>query len=349
MPQVKSFNDTSSVALAYAISPMDRKSDFVGAARVPMKLIPFTTESFAMQKESKSSTAISGTRRTKGSKNTKGSANGGATVEFGATPWVLDLLQLIMLGEWKNVDDATPALGKYLVDGELKQYMVVEKTVRQGALSTDRLDHEWYFGTMMNDATLNFGDGELITLACNTMSANADYGNALAGVDGLGGSVGVSKAKPANYEIADSSNNLSEIEIRNAEGTLMEVVWSDASLQIQNNVREQSGLGRQFAAGIGIGKIAVTFSGEIYYYDQSILKAHMDNKRVSLKTNISTAEGTFTIQLPNLMAQAPTNNAEGENADYKSAMTLTAEEGKVTIGTHVDIPCVMAITFVPTP
>ncbi len=227
--------------------------------------------------------------------------------------------------------------------------MDVEKTVRQGALATDRLDHEWYFGTMMNDATLNFGDGELITLACNTMSANADYGNALAGVDGLGGSVGISKEKPANYEIADSSNNLSEIEIRNADGDLMEVTWSDASMQIQNNVREQSGLGRQFAAGIGIGKIAVTFSGEIYYYDQSILKAHMDNKRVSLKTNISTAEGTFTIQLPNLMAQAPTNNAEGENADYKSAMTLTAEEGKVTIGAHVDIPCVMAITFVPTP
>ncbi len=349
MPQVKSFNDTSSVALAYAISPMDSKSDFVGASRVPMKFIPFTTESFAMQKESKSSTAISGTRRTQGSKNTKGSANGGATVEFGATPWVLDLLQLIMLSEWKNVDDALPALGKYIVDGEFKQYMVVEKTVRQGALATDRLDHEWYFGTMMNDATLNFGDGELITLACNTMSANADYGNALAGVDGLGGSVGISKEKPANYEIADSSNNLSEIEIRNADGDLMEVTWSDASMQIQNNVREQSGLGRQFAAGIGIGKIAVTFSGEIYYYDQSILKAHMDNKRVSLKTNISTAEGTFTIQLPNLMAQAPTNNAEGENADYKSAMTLTAEEGVVTIGTHVDIPCVMAITFVPTP
>ena len=43
MPQVKSFNDSSSVALAYAISPMDRKSDFVDASRVPMKLIPFTT------------------------------------------------------------------------------------------------------------------------------------------------------------------------------------------------------------------------------------------------------------------------------------------------------------------
>jgi hypothetical protein len=349
MPQVHSFNDSSSVALAYAISPLDRKSDFVGASRVPMKLIPFTTEGFSMQKESKSSTAISGSRRTQGSKNTKGSANGAVTVEFGATTWVNDLLQLILLNTWKDIDDADPAAGKYITDGELKQYMVVEKTVRQGPLATDRLDHEWYFGTMMNDATLNFGDGELITLACNTMSANADFGNALAGVDGLGGSVAISKAAPANYEIADSSNNLGNIEIRDEDDNLMEVTWSDASLQIQNNVREQSGLGHQFAAGIGIGKVAATFSGEIYYYDQTILKTHMDNKRVKLKATISTVEGTFTIIAPNLMAQAPTNNAEGENADYKSAMTLTAEAGKVTIGDNVDIPCILAITYVPTP
>lgn len=349
MPQVKSFNDTSSVSLAYAISPLDSKSDFVGATRVPMKLIPFTTEGFAMQKESKTSTAIRGDRRTSGSKNTKGSANGAVTVEFGATPWILDLLQLALLGTWKDVDSTDPLQGKFITDGELKQYMVVEKTVRQGALATDRLDHEWYFGTIMNDVTMQFGDGELITLACNTMSANADYGNAVAGADGLGGSVGNAKTAPANYEIADSSNNLSAIEIRDENDDLLEVTWSDASLQIQNNAREQSGLGHQFAAGIGVGKVAVTFSGEIYYFDQTILDTHMNNKRVSLKTTVSTAEGTFTIQMPNLMAQAPTNNAEGENADYKSAMTLTAEAGKVTIGDNVDVPCVIAISYVPTP
>ena len=71
----------------------------------------------------------------------------------------------------------------------------------------------------------------------------------------------------------------------------------------------------------------------------------MDNKRVSLKTTISTAEGTFTIMCPNLMAQAPTNNAEGENADYKSAMTLTAEAGTVDIGAILNIPCVLGCSF----
>jgi hypothetical protein len=347
MPQVKSFNDTSSVSLAYAISNLDSRSDF--SVGVPMKLVPFTTEGFTMQKEPKSSTAIRGDRRTSGSKNTKGSANGSATIEFGATDWVLDLLQLSMLNTWKDIDNTDPLLGKFITDGEIKTYMVVEKTTRQGNLSTDRLDHEWYFGTMMNDVTLAFGDGELITMACNTISANADFGNALAGVGGLGGSIATVKTPPANYEIADSSNNLASIEIRDADGDLMEVTWSDASLQLQNNVREQSALSHEFAAGVGIGKVAATFSGTIYYFSQAVLDAHMKNKRMSAKLTISTAEGTFTIHLPNLMAQSPTNNAEGENADYTTALTLTAEAGLVTIGTNVDVPCIIAIEYVPTP
>lgn len=348
MPKVKSFNDTSAVSLAYGISDLDRKSDFT-SAKIPMSLIPFTTEGFAMQKEAKSSTAIRGTRRTSGSKNTKGSANGALTLEFGATQFVLDMLSLIALSEWKDIDPATPALGKYLVDGETKKYMVVEKTMRTGPAATDRLDHEWYFGTIMNDATLEFGDGELITLAMNTMSANADYATALAGADGLGGSIASAKTAPANYEIADSSNNLSKIEITDSEKQVMEVTWSDASFQIQNNAREQSGLGHQFAAGIGIGKVAATFSGTIYYYDQAILDAHMKNKRVSLKTTIATAEGTFTIRMPNLMAQAPTNNAESENTDFSTALTLAAEAGTLDIGTNKNVPCIFCIEYVPTP
>lgn len=346
MPKVKSFNDTSAVSLAYGISDLDRKSDFA-TTKLAMSLLPFTTEGFSMQKEAKESTAIRGNRRTSGSKNTKGSANGAVTVEFGANPFVLDMLSLILLNDWKDIG-ATPALGKFLVDGDVKKYMAVEKTIKTGPLATDRLDHEWYFGTIMNDATIEMGDGELITLAMNTMSANADYASALAGANGLGGSIASAKAVPASYEIADSSNNLSKIEIKNTDNTVMEVTWSDASLQIQNNAREQSGLGYQFAAGIGVGKVGVTFSGTIFYFDQSILAAHMLNKRVSLKTSISTKEGTFTIRMPNLMAQAPANNAESENTDFTTAITLVAEAGVLDVGTNLKVPCVICIEYVPT-
>lgn len=347
MSKIKSFNDTSAVSVAYALTDSADKATVI-AAKPAMKLLPFTTESFTMQKESKTSSAIRGDRRTSGAKNTKGSANGGLTVEFGAVNFVLDLLQLAMMNDWNPVDEANPLLGKYITDGELKQFMLVEKTVSTGKTATDQLDHEWYFGTAINDATIKFADGELVTFETSTISANADYGTAVAGVGGLGGSLALSKAVPTPYEIADSSNNLASIVLKDDTGAVMEVVWSDASLQIQNNVREQSGLSKQFAAGIGIGMVGVNFSGEIYYVDQTILDAHMKNKSLSVEITVATAEGTFTITLPKLKAQAPTNNADGQNNDFKTSLTLAAETGDVTIGTET-LPCMIAIEYVPTP
>lgn len=348
MPTVRSFNDTSSVSIAYAIDNHTTAADFTGTP-TPFKLVPFTTESFTMQKEAKQSTAIRGSRRSSGSKNTKGSANGGVTVEFGSVGFVLDMLQATMMNVWKEITVGTPADGKYIVDGEIKTYLAVEKTARQGNLATDRLDHERYYGTAVNEATIAFQDGELITLALTTISAFADYANALAGAGGLGGSIASAKTAPAPYEIADSSNNLKNIELFDDQDALMEVTFSDASLQIQNNVREQSGLSHEFAAGIGVGKVAVSLSGEIYYFDQTMLDAHMKNKRMKAVLTISTEEGTFKITLPNLMAQTPTSNAEGENEDYKTSVTFTAEEGTVDIGATTDIPCTIAIEYVPAP
>lgn len=347
MSTVRSFNDTSSVSVAYAIDNHTSEADFL-ATPIAFRYLPFTTEGFNMQKEAKTSTAIRGDRRSSGSKNTKGSAAGAVTVEFGANQFCLDLLQASMMNVWTNTS-AVPADGKYIVDGEIKTYLAIEKTIRQGALATDRLDHQRFYGTAVNESTLNFGDGELITLAISTMSANADFKSALAGANGVGGSIAGSKIKPSDYEIADSSNNLQNIELYDADDNLMEVTWSDASLALQNNVREQSGLSHEFAAGIGIGKVAATLSGEIYYFDQTMLDAHMKNKRMKAILNIATAEGSFKITLPNLMAQSPSNNAEGENADFKTSLTLTAEAGAVTIGTHVDVPCIIAIEYVPAP
>lgn len=348
MPIVRSFNDTSSVSIAYAIDNHTSAADFTATPK-EFQLVPFTTESFTMQKEAKQSTAIRGNRRSSGSKNTKGSANGGFTMEFGAVQFCLDMLQATMMNVWKEITPGTPADGTYITDGEIKTYLAIEKTARQGTAATDRLDHERYYGTAINEATIEFGDGELITLALSTISAYADWTNALAGANGVGGSIASKKNVPPPYEIADSSNNLKQIELFNAAGTPMEVTFSDASLQIQNNVREQSGLSHEFAAGIGMGKVAVTLSGEIYYFDQTMLDAHMRNQRMRAVLTISSEEGTFKITLPNLMAQTPTSNAEGENEDYKTSITFTAEEGTVDIGTVTDIPCVIAIEYVPTP
>jgi hypothetical protein len=342
---VRSFADTSAVSLAYAIA------DATSAAEVgvtPFSYLPFTTEGFNMAKEAKASTAITNDRRPNNSKNTKGSASGAVTLEFGATPFIQDMLSLGLMSEWALVDELDATKGSFITDDDLKRFMVIEKTAKGGPEATDTLYHERYYGTMVNDFTMEFGDGELITLALNTISTFADYANAVAGADGLGGSVASAKTAPDDYEVADSSNNLKNLVIKDANGVPLEMTFSDASLQVQNNVREQPGLGHEFAAGVGVGKVGVSLSGEIYYFDQTVLDAHMTNKRLSGELTLETVDGTYVIYLPNLVAQSPSNSADGENQDYKTSITLTAEKGAVTIGT-VEHICAIAITFLAKP
>lgn len=333
---IKSFADTSAVSLSYAFSDAANASESVVTG---MKLIPFTTEGFTMSKEAKSSQAISGDRRVKGSKNTKGTASGAATLEFGAVDFCLDFLQAALMSEWQD-----ETLYKTITDGELKQFLLIEKTVRPDIGTDKKQSHERFYGTLVNDVSLELSDGELITMAVNTMSANADYTEALQGVGGLGGSLATSKTAPASYEIADASNNLQKLVLTDADGVPLELTFSSATLQIENNVREQSAIGHEFAAGMGMGKVGVNISGEVYYYDQTVLDIHMTNKRMKGSLEIKTTEGKFEFFFPNMMAQSPSSNAGGENQDYTTSLTLTAEEG-----VHEGVNCSIYIKYTPTP
>lgn len=333
---IKSFADTSAVSLAYAFSDAADASELVSK---DFNLVPFTTEGFTMSKEAKSSQAISGSRRTRGSKNTKGTAAGALTVEFGAVDFCLDMLQAAMMNTWS--DTGTGA--KTIYDSDLTQFLAFEKTIRPTVGETEKQSHEKYFGTLVNDITLEFGDGELVTMAVNTMSSFADYNEDLQGADGLGGSMATAKAVPSDYEIADSSNNLDSLVLLDEYDVPLEMTFSTASLQIENNVREQPGLGHVFAAGMGMGKVAASLSGDVYYYDQTVLDTHMRNRRMKGRAVIETREGKFEFFFPNMVAQSPTSNAGGENQDYTTSLTLTAEEG-----VHDTVTCTMYVVYTPT-
>lgn len=333
---IKSFADTSAVSLAYVFSDAAKASEL--SSKV-LALVPFTTEGFTLSKEAKTSQAISGSRRTSGSKNTKGTAAGALTVEFGTVKFCQDLLQAALMNTW-----TADGLAFTIHDGDKKQYMVWEKTIRPTVGATLKQSHEQYFGTLINDMTLEFGDGELITLALNTMSALGEYNEAVQGADGLGGSIATSKTVPADYEIADSSNNLESITLYDENDVALEMTFASASLQIENNVREQPGLGHVFSAGMGMGKVAASISGDVYYYDQTVLDTHMRNKRMRGEAVIKTTEGKFELFFPSMVAQSPTSNAGGENQDYTTSLTLTAEEG-----IHETIPCCVFIRYTPTP
>ena len=333
---IKSFADTSAVSLAYAFSDAATGTEI--PTGVPMSLIPFRDEGFTMAKESQSSTAITDSRRVKGSKNTKGTASGSVTLEFGAIQFTLDMLQATLMNTWKP-----KGAGKmHIWDSNEKQYMVFEKTMRPEAGAAKKQFHEHFYGTLVNSLNMELGDGELITLAIDTMSAFADYKEGVQGANGLGGSLATVKTVPADYEIADSSNNLENFILRDAGGNPLELTFASASLAIENNVREQPGLGHVFSAGMGMGKVGVSTSAEVYYFDQTILDVHMNNKRMTGEYTIQTREGKFEFFFPNMVAQSPESSASGENQDYTTSLTLTAEEG-----VHEGERCCIYVKYTP--
>lgn len=334
---IRSFADTSAVSLAYAFSTASQQSEFVSGS---MKYLPFTTEGFKMSKDAKSSTAIGSNRRNLGSKNTKGTAEGAATIEFGGAQFCLDMLQAAMMNTWTPGSSDDPDV---LIDGALKQYMVWERVIRPNVGATEKQSLERYYGALVNEATLTMNDGDIITLATSLVSVNADYSEAVQGANGLGGSIASSKTAPASYELADASNNLKSVKLLDADGAELPVVFSQATLKVTNNVRTQGAVGHVFAAGAAMGKVAVELSGTIYYYDQTVLKAHMENEVMSASFDIETAEGKLSFFLPALTAQSPSGNAQAENQDYTSSITFTGQQG-----THGSDSCVLAIEFTPT-
>jgi len=339
MAKIKQFADTSAVALSYAIDDAPNASEMTATE---LKRIPYTSEGFQLSKESQTSTAITKDRRISGSKNTRGSASGSATVEFGHTPFVKDMLSLALMGEWQAGDTGE----EFITDSDKLNFFVVEKRVRNTVGGAPMNYMERYFGNLVNEATLEVGSSELVTFAVNTMAAFGDINSADATSDENAGGLVATYTNPAAYEIADSANNIEKVVIKDAQGTPLEIVFSDLSLSVTNNVREQVGVGHEFAAGMAMGKVNVQLSGTVYFYDDTVLKAHLNNEYVSAEITVATSDGTMTIMLPKLKAEAPSANSQGENQDYTQSLTLNGEKGEVTIGTTTPqtLECVIAIT-----
>lgn len=325
---IKTYADTSAVSLAYAFSDAYNRQDVLEEdVPLTMKVVGYTSEGFSMSKESQRSEAITDSRRPQGSKNTKGSAEGQLTQEFGVTSIFADMLQAALMNTW--TDKISTDGYKEIIDGDSKQYMIWERTIRLESGAAKKQKQEQYYGTIVNEATLQIGDGDLMTLDISTMSANASYIETEQEDGKLGGSVATAKTTPSAYEIADGSNNIEKIIVKDANGVELPMTFSSASLSINNNARLQDAIGHVFAAGVATGMVEVSLSGDVYYSDASLFEAHMNNTIVSVEFDIETEDGRFEIVIPAMTAESPEANSGGQNQDLMQSLTLNAQQGKV--------------------
>lgn len=342
---VKTFADTSAVSVAYAI---DAAADETELTATEFSLIPFTQENFTMGKESQQSSAITGDRRVKGQKNTSGSASGGWTTEMGLTPFVMDFFQLAAMNAWE-VDSLAADGSEFLYDSDQLQYFVAEKRIAKetGGVLMNYLQR--YYGNLVNEFTISFSRSELVTVQVSSMSVFADTAKADATLDEMAGSMATTYTVPTEYEIVDAANNLKNIVLKDSTGTPLDVTFaSDLTITISNNVREQPAVNSMFSAGMAAGKVNASLSGTAYFYDDTVLREHMDNGTLAAEITLESAEGTMVLNFPALKAGNPSANAQGENQDYSESLELTAQEGEVTLGSN-PVRCTFGAVFTPAP
>lgn len=340
---IKQFADTSAVSIGMAVTDASKVDEL--PADLELMRVPFTTESMSQSREAQKSTAITNSRRYKGQKNIKGTAGGGFSSEMGFEPVTLTLLSVALRNEWKT--DATVENGMTLVDGETPRYLYVEKIERgrKGEAKWNYLQR--FFGQSVSQFQFELSPGGFVIGQATLMGVFADTDSADGSVSRDNGSKGT-YVEPIEYEFIDGSASVKKIVVRDQEGNPLEATFSQLTISINNNTRNQDAVGEQFTAGIADGKVDIQVSGTMYFYDQSLLMTHIDNATLAVEIHLESKDGTFILLLPKLGVGAPGANAQGENQDYTQSVALSAFESKVTVGGE-DTDCAIVMYAITNP
>lgn len=238
-------------------------------------------------------------------------------------------------------------LNKYLIDGTTLKPWIVEKYELSN--NGDGYSHYigQYFGTCINEMTLDFADGDFVKASVTTLSTSYDYykPNAPTSSDRQNSDIASDYRDATQDSLLDTTNSIKSIVLKDANGDVIPAVFSTASLKISNNLREQAALGSQFMAGVGVGKVNATLTGEIYFYDNTLLEKHLANEKVSAVIELNDSNEAVVITLPRLAISAPSNNAQGENQDYKTSLTFTAEPAVTVTEKGYEVECVILVEY----
>lgn len=236
---------------------------------------------------------------------------------------------------------------KSITDGEKIKPLLVEKYEKNTVDGTTYHEFSQFFGTCVNELSFEFGGADFVKVSATTMSTdfNLNYSSSNTPDADYSESLAESYVAAAQDSLLDTANSIKSIKLLDVDGNQIQAVFSTASLKIVNNLREQAALGYEYMAGIGAGKVNVTLTGEIYFFNNDIFRKHLDNEKVSAIIELEDSNEALQIIIPKLTVAAPTNNSQGENQDYKTSLSFNAEEGLVDLGDGLTKYCVIAMKY----
>lgn len=236
---------------------------------------------------------------------------------------------------------------KTITDGEKIKPLLVEKYEKNTVDGTTYHEFNQFFGTCVNELSFEFGGADFVKVSATTMSTdfNLNSSSTNTSSDDYSDSLAEAYVDVTQDSLLDTTNSIKSIKLLDVDGNQIQAVFTTASLKISNNLREQAALGYEYMAGIGAGKVNVTLTGEIYFFNNEIFRKHLENEKISAIVELEDENEVLQIILPKLTVAAPTNNSQGENQDYKTSLSFNAEEGLADLGDGLTKECVIAMKY----
>ncbi len=123
-------------------------------------------------------------------------------------------------------------------------------------------------------------------------------------------------------QVLNAASNIPRVQFG---GGAISAPTSKLSITVQNNLREQKGVGTLGNVGIGTGRFHAEVQLEAYFVDNTIYNIYLAGGLTSLSFTVNdTAGNAYVVSLPAVRLTSCTVNAGTINTDVKLALTATA-------------------------
>jgi hypothetical protein len=190
-------------------------------------------------------------------------------------------------------------------------------TKRSNTFERQYLDHspttyEYFRGMTLNTMSVAFSSQSIVTVTKAYMGKDAIM------PDPMGRLSGATDVAAPTYDVMNTSSNVGDLSVGGVTVTGPNFVMS-ATIEINNNLRQQNAIRSIGAVGIGNGELTINVTGlETYFGNPEIYRSVLDNDRTSLSLRVVDPDGfnpAYVFDLPAIKFQTGAPAVSGKNAD----------------------------------
>lgn len=239
--------------------------------------IPVTSIGVNEQLESADSAVLRPDRQFSNARIMTGSAGGDIPVEVCYGSW----FDTFIMGTLQT-SSATWASAATVYNGATKQYFALERFFEAG----DGGYYQWFKDVQFNSMTFQFDSNTFVGASVNVLGVEVE-GPAAAPITG-------STYVDPNMTDQFDTNSV-DIVIKDHAGTLIQTECESASLELNNNLRKQSAVGRFYGAGNASGRFSCMFNATLYFANRKVYEGFKANTAFQVEITMTSPDGAVYL------------------------------------------------------